>query len=282
MTRRSLGIALLLLIVAAVSSAQNADDFSIPSSTTAALGGPHRAWADGFPVLFTNPAGLLDLEPRFSYSELTVSASGPIFSIAGIVAQGLGGGDLGTLLASPSVQSLLSGIDARFSITGPVSFGYVGAGMGFGIFNDTQLLVVSRGVSSLELRLGERFVLRGGYALDVPLPESLNSRLGVGVGLKGFVRGDAVVSTTLLTLPSLFESLGPDLLIDAPFELISGIGIDAGIRFVWSDLVAGALTVDNLYSPSAVVEYSSVSGFADGTASAGATEYDTYPQEINF
>lgn len=280
--RRAL-ILLLLLFVAfpTVLSAQSADDFLIPDSRSAALGGRHRALADDFQTLFANPAGLLEVEPQFRYSQLGVRATGPVFSIASLVVESLGGADIATLLANPEVQQLLQSIYARFSLTGPISFGYVGAGMGFGVFNDTQLVLQSTGASGLEIRAGERFLLRGGYAIGIPLPAAWNSRLAAGIGLNGYVRGDSVVSASLLTLPSVIGSFGPSLLADSPFELVSGIGIDAGLRYVWRDTLAAALTVDNLYAPNVVLTYPTTSGFLDSTGSPSAPVYDAAAQEIS-
>ncbi len=270
------------MLLSVVLHAQTDFDLVMPNARTAALGGHHVALADDFQTLFANPAGLLDVESVLSYSELTIGASGPVFSLTSIVMQSLGGSDFATLLASPSVQELLRSIYARFSLVGPVSFGYAGAGMGFGVFNDSQMIVQSTGSSELEIRVGERFLLRGGYGLGVPLPEAWNSRLSVGLGLKGFVRGDAVIATSLLTLPSLVGSIGPELLTDSPFELVSGIGIDAGLRWVWGDSLAAALTVDNLYSPNGVVQYPTLAGFLDSSGTPSAPVYDVYPQEINL
>ena len=281
MIRRRALILLLLIGLAYVLSAQSADDFLITDSRSAALGGRHRALADDFQTLFANPAGLLDVEPQFSYSQLGVRATGPVFSIASLVLESLGGADIATLLAKPSVQQLLRSINAQFSLTGPVSFGYAGAGMGFGVFNDTQLVLQSTGASGLEIRVGERFLLRGGYAIGIPLPAAWDSRLAAGIGLKGHVRGDSVVSASLLTLPSVIGSFGPSLLADSPFELVSGIGIDAGLRYVWRDTFAAALTVDNLYAPNVVLTYPTTSGFLDSTGSSSAPAYATAPQEIS-
>jgi len=270
------------MLVAAALHAQTDFDLVLPNARTAAIGGHHTALADDFQALFANPAGLLEVEPVFSYSELTIGASGPVFSLASIVMQSLGGSDFSTLLATPSVQDLLRSIYARFSLAGPLSFGYAGAGMGFGLFNDTQMIVESTGSSELEIRVGERFLLRGGYGIAIPLPEAWNSRLAVGLGLKGFVRGDAVIATSLLTLPSLVESIGPELITESPFELVTGIGVDIGFRWVWSDALAAALTVDNLYSPNGVVRYPTLAGFLDSTGTPGDPVYDAYPQEINL
>jgi hypothetical protein len=279
-TRRRALILLVLFGLAPLLVAQSGDDFVVPDGRSAALGGRHRALADGFQTLFANPAGLLELEPQFSYSQLGVRVTGPMFSIASIVLESLGGADIETLLAKPSVQDLLRGIYARFSLTGPVSFGYVGGGMGFGVFNDTHLILESLGSSSLEIRVGERFLARGGYAIGIPLPAAWDARLAAGIGLNAYVRGDSVVSTSLLTLPSVIGSFGPSLLSDSPFELVSGIGLDAGLRYVWRDTLAAALTVDNVYAPNVVLAYPTTSGFLDSTGSAAAPVYDALAQEI--
>lgn len=282
MFRRRALILLLLFGLVSWLSAQSADDFLAPNGRTAALGGRHRALADDFQTLFANPAGLLELESQFSYSQLGVRVTGPVFSIASLVLEGFGGADITTMLAKPSVQELLRSIYARFSLAGPVSFGYVGGGMGFGLYNDTHLILQSSGSSSLEIRAGERFLLRGGYAIGIPLPAAWNSRLAAGIGLNGYVRGDSVISASLLTLSSVIGSFGPQLLSDSPFELVSGIGLDAGLRYVWRDTLAAALTVDNVYAPNVVVAYPTTSSFLESTGSAEAPVYDTAAPEISL
>jgi hypothetical protein len=154
--------------------------------------------------------------------------------------------------------------------------------MGFGLFNDTQVTIESLGASQLEVRAGERFVLRGGYGLGIPLPESWSSDLVVGLGLKGFVRGDSVISTSILTLPSLFDSIGLDTLTGSPFELVTGIGVDLGVRYSWRNMLAAGLTVDNLYSPTQVARYSTLQGFLDATETVSSPEYRTLPQEVSL
>lgn len=282
MIHRNTVIALLIVCLAPGLLGQESDDLVMPNGRTAALGGRHVALADDFQTLFANPAGLLDVEPQFSYGELGLQASGPVFSLTSLVIETLGGSDFTAMLANSSVQQLLRSVYARLSLSGPLYFGYAGAGMGFGVFNESRLLLQSAGSSSLEIRVGERFLLRGGYGIDIPLPEAANSTLAVGLGLKGFVRGDSVVSASLLTLPSVIDNFGPDLLSDSPFELVSGIGIDTGVRYVWRELLAAGLTVNNLYTPSAVVTYPTTSEFLGGSGTGSAPAYATYPQEVNL
>ena len=272
---------LLFVFCALGLSAHDGADFSIPNARTAALGGPHAAHADDLDTLFVNPAGLADVEPHFRYAQLSVGASGPVFTLAGVVIQGLGGADPAALVASPQVQQALPGLDARLWLSGPIGFGYAGGGTGFGVFNDADLRVTNLASSGLALRLGHRLVIRGGYGIGIPIPPAWGSHLAVGVGVKGFVRGDSVVSTTLLGLPALVESIGSDLLSESPFELVSGIGIDLGVRYVWNDTVAAALTFDNLYSPYAVVAYPTLGGFLDSTAAPAPVRYATFPHELN-
>ena len=281
MIRRRLLLVLLLIVVGGAVFAQSQDDFLIPSGRTPAIGGIHRALNDDITTLFANPAGLHGLDPGFVYSQLGFAATGPIFTIAGIVAESISGGDFVALLASPTVQTLLSSIYTRLSVGGPFYFGYAGGGMGFGIFNDTQITLESQGASSIEVRAGERFVLRGGYGINIPLPETWNSEFVVGLGLKGFVRGDAVISTSILTLPSLFDSIGLSTLTGAPFELITGIGVDVGLRYEWRNLLAAAITVDNAYAPTAVSSYTTLQAFLDSTETVASPDYTALPQEIS-
>ena len=131
MSRRLVAV-VFIICISTSAYAQRADDalVSVSNAREAALGGSHIALDSGFGTLFSNPAGLIEVEPQFSFSELTFRFTGPVFSLSSVVLQGIGG-DFASLLASPSVQSLLSSIYANLSLTGPLYFGYAGAGIGF-------------------------------------------------------------------------------------------------------------------------------------------------------
>ncbi len=281
MSLRRTAVSLAFVFCVVIVEAGDVADFTITDARSSALGGPHTALADDFLTLHVNPAGLPFVEPHFSYAALSAGASGPVFTLAGIVIEGVAGTDLTTLLASPRVQESLQGIHARARLSGPLAFGFAGGGAGFGVYNDTELLIRATGSSRLEIRLGERFLLRGGYGFELPVPPGWNSRAAVGVGVKGFVRGDSVIATSFLTLPSLVDSIGPDLLSESPFELVSGLGIDVGLRFLWRDLLAAALTLDDAYSPYAVVAYQTLDGFLESTESPPPA-YDRYPRRLNL
>jgi hypothetical protein len=260
--------------------AQEVERFEIPRPSAGALGGAHVAYDSGFAALFSNPAGLVGSEEEFSVSEITIRSTGPIFSIASLVSQTLDGEDFGTLLASPDVQQLLLNLYARLSIVGPISFGYVGEGVGFGLYNVTELVTQTSGIGGFEARLGQRIVLRGGYGLEIPLSVAPRSQLMAGISVKSFMRGDSVLASSLLGLPSFVGSLDGDTLGDSPFELSTGIGIGVGARYSWNDLVSAGLVIDNIYTPTAVLPYSSLDDFLDASTPAPTAVYDTLPQEL--
>ena len=268
-------------------SAQSVDDGLLPSAAAAATGGSHVAAATGFDALFANPAGLAGTAPQFSVAELSVRSTGPVFTLAGLVMRSLAGEDAIALLGSPDVQRLLSALYARATVTGPLAFGYVGGGMGFGVYNVTDMTVQSV-PGGIETIVGERILLRGGYGLSVPIPLESSGAPGswgtasVGLGVKGFVRGDVTVATTLLGLPTFLESIGPDLVADSPFSLISGFGVDLGLRYAFPFPVTIGLTVEDLYTPTAATAYSSFPGFLDGDSATAATVYALLPQRINL
>ncbi len=279
-----------LLVLQIDVPAQSVDDGLLPSAAASAAGGSHVAAATGFDALFANPAGLAGAASEFSVARLSVQTTGPVFTLAGLVMRSLAGEDPTSLLSSSDVQQLLLSLYARATVTGPLAFGYVGGGMGFGVYNVSDATVQSV-PGGLETILGERILLRGGYGLSIPIPldsDSASSATGswgtasVGLGVKGFVRGDVTVATTLLGLPTFLESIGPGLLADSPFSLISGFGVDLGLRYVFPVPVTIGLTVEDLYTPTAVTGYSSFPDFLDGESAAAGTVYAILPQRINL
>lgn len=278
---RAAAVVLASLLVLAGGGRAAADSLAVVSARSAALGGGHVALADGFQTLLANPAGLPYVAPTLSFAELTVRATGPVFTLAGLIVETANGSDPAVLVGDPAIQDLLSRVYAQVSVVGPLAFGYVGSGMGFGVYNDSRVLFQSLGSSTLEARVGERFLGRGGYGIEIPLPARWNSALAVGLGLKGYVHGDVVISTSLLTLPDLLESIGPALLSDSPFELTTGVGLDVGLYYRWRSVLAAGVTVDDLYSPTVVVRYSTLDAFLRGGDPPAPPEYGALPQRLN-
>lgn len=270
----------VLLITATLLPAQNSIDegIFIPDARLYSLGGPHTTLAGGKETLFTNPAGFYAAEPEMSFSELTFQLKGPVFDIANLVIESLGGGDMADLLTNDTTLNLLRGIYAGFDLAGPISFGYVGDGLGFGIFNVTDVLIEGTGPMTIRAKIIEQVMLCGGYSFRIPF-ENTDHTLDIGMLLKGTIRGESVITKSLLELPTLFSSIGADTLLGAPFDFISAIGFDLGVLYSWKDILSFGLTCDDLFTPTLTTSYTTMQGFIDSTE--GTAVQTTIPLKLN-
>ena len=98
--------------------------------------------------------------------------------------------------------------------------------------------------------------------------------------LKGGVEGAVRIEKSYLELPAMFESIGLDLITGEPFDFSTIIGIDAGIRYAWGDLLSAGISLQDVYSPTVKYTYS---GGIDGFLSDGApvTANGLIPFKIN-
>lgn len=277
MRRTRLGlIAALTLVCCAVLPGQS---FTFPgiefsSARIDALGGRHAALADDISTLFSNPAGFRQAGPQLAVSELTVNLSGPVFSIADLLLRVLGGASPTTLLSDPDVQTLLTSLHASAGLNGPLSFGYVGDGLGFGFFNSTDLTIETQGtLPTITTTMHENMKFVGGYAFAIPLPPSLQSTLDFGLSLNVSAQG-RVVSTQAIS--TLISSADPAFLLTAPFDLFVGIGLDAGILYTWNKTISVGVVGRNLYAPVMKNAYAKLTDFGvtSPTLSYGATPLD--------
>ncbi len=282
MYRRPKKLLILSIIVAALGSNAFAEDGAIeidlPSARTAAVGGLHVTVTDDLSSLFANPASFISAEPQIGLAEITVGMKGPIFDIAGLVIQGMSQ-DFSNLLASEAVLDLVSSLYAAANVVGPVSFGYLGKGLGFGFFNTTDAVFESNSPLTITATAGEQITLAGGYAFRIPLPEESGHTLDIGVLLKGSIRGEIELTRTLFELPDLFSTIGVDTLTDSPFKLISGIGVDAGVRYGFRDLFAVGIVGKNLYTPTMTQSFTTTNAFLEN-AEDPAVSYGTVPIDL--
>ncbi len=229
----------------------------ILSARTAAIGGLHSALADDLITLFSNPAGFRSAGPQFSAAEITVSVYAPP------------GGD--ALGATPSSYAALQ-------LLGPISFGYVGKGFGFGVF-DT--LSVRYGVwGGTSTAIDENLILAGGYAFRIPFPEGSDSSLDLGLLAKGFM------TTRSMTTKSIGEVLGSYLDLsnltsyrDGTVQRVTGIGIDLGILYSYKKAFSIGLVARN----SALGKHKNYATFQDllkGQASSAG--YTFYALDLSF
>ena len=252
----------------------------IPSGRIAAIGGPHVAVADDLTTLFLNPAGFRAAGPQMSLAEVTLGLAGPIFSITDLVMQVMNGTSIATLMDMQSVQQLFNGLYAAGAVNGPIAFGYVGNGLGFGIFNTTDLKFSTVGtIPTLTASLVETMSFEGGYAFRIPIPEEVGMTLDLGFMLKAFVRGEIGLSENILTIMGLLMSPSIATFMGQAFALDVGAGLDLGIRYSWADVLTIGIVGRNLPTFTMRNSYASLASFL--AAGAPATEYGYVPIDLS-
>lgn len=250
----------------ALHAADEIDPFTPPVGRSLAMGGMHAALADDYYVLLSNPAGIAEAPRELFVSQIGLVATGPVFDIANMVVSGSDPmTSLEQLLANNNYK-LYSG----FNLPGPLSFGYIDHGLGFGLFNDTRFVINAASASSIKVDLTEDFLLVGGYALRFDLGKGHS--LDAGVSAKGFVRGDSAGSYDALGLSNLLGN--PSQIFSAPYSMTTGIGLDTGVRWSYDERVAAGLAWRDMYSPAIVSTYSG--GIMDFLGNTGATPTTSY------
>ncbi len=225
---------------------------TIISPAASALGGPHTTMNSGFSSLMNNPAGFYTTKPEFSIAEITMGLKGPVFDIANLLITN----DMAAL------PGLLQGIYAGMDLLGPISFGYVGEGLGFGIYSNSYSTISSSGPLTVKADMGSELVLAGGYAMRIPLPLPEVNQLDAGMLLKGTFKGGVAFEESALNV----MNIGLSTLMTAPFTFITGIGVDLGFRYTYKKMLTFGLVGRDVYSPSLHNVYTNINDF-----SAGAT-----------
>ena len=247
-----------------------------PSARMDAMGGAHVALADDISTLFSNPAGFRQAGPQLSISELTLHLAGPIFSIADLMQRVANGESATTLLSDPKVSSLLTSLYASAGLNGPISFGYVGNGLGFGFFDSTDVTFETEGtLPTVTTTVNQNLMFIGGYAFAIPLPPSMLSTLDFGVSLKVSAQGSVVSDEAISTLLS---SPNSSLLSGAPFNLFVGMGVDAGVLYTWNKTFSVGIVGRNLYAPVMEDSYPRLTSFG---AAAPIVSYGYTPLNLS-
>ncbi len=226
----------------------------------AALGGYHAALADDVSALWSNPAGYRSAEPELSVSELTLNLSGPIFDMTNLFLEG------GDLVSNPKTWEIFSGLNAGMDMLGPIAVGFVGDGIGFGIYNHTDILFETPTTTDVASTITEEMILVGGYAFRIPAFEGTKHTLDVGVSMKGFLRSESGFTYSLLLINDFLNNIGPGLIMDEPYANISGIGFDLGVLYSYGDHFGFGLMGEDVFSPTLRTSYASMNEYLDGTA----------------
>ena len=183
------------------------DLFQVPfSAREAALGGNHAAQADDVSTLQSNPAGFRSVDPDLSIGTVNVSLyNGP---------------------NSPGTTQ------STWDLFGPLHIAYVGNGLGFGLFSDSNVRVDSGFYPTI---VTENLVAIGGYAFRIPLPDQWQSTLDVGFSVPLFMAARSLNANNFGSL--LSSSISPQqFFIDQRFTIAAGISAEFGILYDWNNV----------------------------------------------
>lgn len=274
---RAFALALALAMGRPSLFAQQQSAIVPPSPRAAALGGFHAAAAVGFDAIFENPAGFANPEPELSVSRLTINLSGPIFDIASIATSG----SADIMAALPSLLDPKGRLYISADMAGPLAFGYVGKGLGFGLFNRTILTLDAASLLSATMELAEEILLTGGYAHRFTLGDG--NFLDLGIQAKGFARTGVVDSGSAL---DVVERMTDPAALDTalPFVTVTGLGLDLGLRWTTPIGLSIGLVGRDAYSPALMSEYSSFADFRDSPSATRiyGPESVLVPADISF
>ncbi|MDR1239024.1 MAG: hypothetical protein LBK27_02835 [Treponema sp.] len=228
---------------------ESIDPFVMPSARASAMGGAHAALADDFYSLFTNPSAFVGVEEEYSIAELSFNGYGPIFEILDTVMSidsGLGALDLSGIVGK-------KGFAAGFDLGGPLALGWVGRGLGLGIFSRFRTDALMSGLTLRPAVLGEMLIVSG-YSFRVL--EVQDHVLDLGFLGKGFFRGGLKLDAPVFDVEELFDDpLGNE------FKTYLGLGLDLGLAYTFARDLTAALVCFDAYSPALISTFSSYRGF---------------------
>jgi hypothetical protein len=205
------------------------------------MGGPHVAYTDDINSLFINPGAFKTIK-QVSIAELSAGAYGDVFGLMDIVKNMDDSSKLASTF-SKFIRESDGNIPLGFDIRGPIAFGNIKNGWGWGVFNriyggalvkGSTIQAWANGDVMLNLGYGFRVLEWGTHTLDA--------------GVLGKVFGRIGFDTQRLSLPDL--NSGTDAFMTrlnyAPFTI--GGGLDVGLQYRLVDNFTAALTVNDLFS----------------------------------
>jgi hypothetical protein len=231
-----------LVVSLPLSAAEHIKPFIMPSARAAGFGGIHAAQGDDFSSLFSNPASFVDIEKEFSAAELSFTMYGPVFEILDLL---VSEGD------STDISSLVEpgGFSAGVEVGGPLSLGYVGNGLGMGVFSRAVMDVTANSSRFRPVGSGEILFL-GGYSMRA-LEKDVH-KLDLGFVAKGFYRGSIDMESSIFDITEAFDDISSNA-----YQAQFGVGLDLGAKYTWNNTFSAALVAYDAFSPALVTGYDS-------------------------
>ncbi|MDR2617292.1 MAG: hypothetical protein LBC62_00340 [Treponema sp.] len=260
--------ALLFLLLPGRLLGETIEPFTLPQARFAGMGGNHSAVGDNFYALFTNPASFVDIEEQFSAAEISVSAYGPVFELIDLFRNNSGSMD------NLDISGIIgpAGFSAGFDIGGPLALGWVGRGLGLGIFSRIKSTAAISGAMIRPVMAGE-MLLVGGYSFR--FIEKGSHVLDSGFLGKGFFRGALNLEAPIFDAASLLDNPA-----DRPFNTYLGLGLDLGVRYTFREDLSAAIVCYDVYSPALATPHASFSSFGSGSNSSGS-RYATVKRRLD-
>ncbi|MHC6204109.1 PorV/PorQ family protein [Breznakiellaceae bacterium SP9] len=223
------------------------EPFLLPSARFAAMGGIHAALTDDFYSIFTNPAAFVGIEEQFSAAELSVSMYGPVLELIDL-AQNSDDMDISGLVDD-------GGFAAGLDIGGPFSLGWVGQGIGMGVFNRTKADAVVTGTQVRPV-VFEDILLLTGYSFR--FLDKGRHTLDAGFMGKGFFRGALNIEGSVFKAAEVFNDPKAN-----EFNIYLGMGLDLGLRYTRDENLVVALVCRDAFSPVQVTSFDTLDDFID-------------------
>jgi hypothetical protein len=270
--RRRLAIFFLFGCIRVISSVplfgESIVPFGMPSARSSGMGGNHVALADDFYSLFTNPAAFVGVEETYSLAEISLNAYGPVFEILDLIisnSDSFENVDLSRIISA-------RGFAAGFDFGGPLALGWVGRGLGLGIFSRMKADTMVNGLVLKAAVFGEILML-GGYSFRVL--DLQDHVLDAGFLGKGFFRGGMILNTPIFNAEELFDDP-----LENPYQSYLGLGLDMGIKYTFAKSLSAALVFFDAYSPVLLSSFSSYKAFQN--REVPVLSYGTVKSRLDF
>jgi hypothetical protein len=141
---------------------------------------------------------------------------------------------------------------------GPIAVGYVGEGLGVGIFNRSWATVNASSLMNVGIDAAEDLLAISGYGYRVKISPALD--LDLGLSLKFFFRLEMPSSTSVLGLSAIMQDY-TSIFQRSGYAATTGLGLDAGLRFTVLDRYALAVSARDAYTPTFITAFPSFEAF---------------------
>jgi hypothetical protein len=163
--------------------------FTMPSTRNLGLGGPHVAYTDDMSSLFINPGAFRTIK-QTSIAELSLGTYGDVFGLMDIARNVDDTSKLVTTF-SKLINDSNGNIPLGFDLRGPIAFGNIKNGWGWGVFNRIYGGAVVKGSNihawgngdlMFDLGYSFRVLERGVHTLDAGVLGKVFGRIGLDTG----------------------------------------------------------------------------------------------------